>query len=203
MVIFEIPLFLIFLVGIFNRSLYPAMTSLVCMGVIALPWIVYKKEWLHLPWAVTAAAGSILLLHSLGIILRFYDKMWWWDTMTHMMATLIIALLTALACMSADRGINNLRIPLRYVPAFTLMSVVLLGAIWEVLEFVSDGALGLNMQYSLDDTVTDLTFDILGGALVVLAMIPILDQVKQASQAMFILPRDADKIEEGNSRSER
>jgi hypothetical protein len=43
----------------------------------------------------------------------------------------------------------------------------------------------MNMQYSLDDTATDLTFDILGGGLVVLAIYPMLREMKEASHRMF------------------
>jgi hypothetical protein len=166
-------------------ALYPALTSLICMGIVAIPWVLYRKKKLHLPWPVTLAAGSVLLLHSIGIVLQFYDLLWWWDTMTHMMATLIIALVASLALLSLDRLVPGMGVPPRLVPAAALACVILLGVIWEVLEFTFDGALGINMQYSLDDTATDLTFDILGGGLVALAITPLLGLMQKASHEMF------------------
>jgi hypothetical protein len=55
-----------------------------------------------------------------------------------------------------------------YVLAFTMA----FGVVWEVLEFaitLATGALGVGnvlTQYSVDDTLTDLVFDLVGGSLV-------------------------------------
>lgn len=184
-IVLELALLGSLVLSAYHWGLYPALTSLMGMGIVALPWVLYKKGILHLPWPVTLAAGSVLLAHSLGIIYSFYDLLWWWDTMTHMSATLIIALVVSLVLLSLDRLLPGMEVPMNLVPGMTLAFVILLGVVWEVLEFLFDGALGMNMQYSLDDTATDLTFDILGGGLVALAIYPLLINMQQASRTMF------------------
>ncbi len=186
-IVIEIGLLGTLLLSVYQSALYPAMTALIGMVIIALPWALYRRGIAHLPWPVTLAAGSVLLLHSLGIVFQFYDLLWWWDTMTHMMATLIIAMVVSLVLLSLGRLMPGMDVPMNLVPAMTLACVILFGVVWEVLEFAFDGALGLNMQYSLDDTATDLTFDILGGGLVALAIYPLLVNIKNASSSMFYL----------------
>jgi hypothetical protein len=181
----ELALLSTLLLSAYLMMPYPAMTSLLGMGIVALPWALYRRGIVHLAWPVTLAAGSVLLLHSLGIVFQFYDVLWWWDTMTHMSATLIIAMVVSLVLLSLDRLLPGMAVPMNLVPGMTLAFVILLGVVWEVLEFVFDGALGMNMQYSLDDTATDLSFDILGGGLVALAIYPLLANVREASRTMF------------------
>jgi FlaA1/EpsC-like NDP-sugar epimerase len=183
--VLELSLLFVLLPSLYLNYLYPALTSLIGMGIVALPTVLSRKDIIHLPWPVTLATGSVLLLHSLGIFLRFYDMVWWWDTMTHMMATLIIALVVSLVLLSLDHLLPGMGMPTNLVPGTTLACVIFLGVVWEVLEFAFDGALGMNMQYSLDDTATDLSFDILGGGLVALAIYPLLEEMKGASHRMF------------------
>jgi len=182
---FEISFLVTLAASIAIDGPYPAATSLVGAGIMLSPWALHRAGILDLPWPVTAAAGTVMLLHTLGILLQLYDRLWWWDTMTHLMATIIIAMVTSLALLSFDVLAPEVRMPLRAVPAATLAAVVLMGVIWEVLEFAFDGALGLNMQYSLDDTATDLTFDILGGGLVSVVMVPLLGTMGRASRRML------------------
>jgi hypothetical protein len=187
--VLELALLATLLLSIYQSGPYPALTSILGMGLVALPWALYRKGLVHLPWPVTLAAGSVLLLHTLGILYSAYDLLWWWDIMTHMSATLIIALVISLVLLSLDR-LPGWEVPINLVPWMTLAFVILFGLVWEVLEFTFDGALGMNMQYSLDDTATDLTFDILGGGLVALAIYPLLSNMRQASRAMFFIEPD-------------
>jgi len=41
-----------------------------------------------------------------------------------------------------------------------------LGAFWEITEFVSDQILGTQLQISLEDTMHDLMFDLVGGVFI-------------------------------------
>lgn len=184
-ILLELALLASLVLSAYLWDLYPALTSLIGMGIVALPWALYRKGVVHLPWPVTLAAGSVLVLHSLGIVFQLYDLLWWWDIMTHITATLIIALVVSLVLLSLDRLLPGMEVPMNLVPGLTLAFVILFGVVWEVLEFAFDGALGMNMQYSLDDTATDLTFDILGGGLVALAIYPLLINMRQASRSMF------------------
>jgi hypothetical protein len=157
--------------------------------VIALPLILRRLDRVFLPWPVTLAAGTVLLLHSGGIALYLYDHLWWWDILTHTASAVILAMLIAVILMSFNLWFPQVNIPPRTLPFTTLACLLCLGVIWEIAEFAFDGGLDMHMQYSLNDTAVDLTMDLLGGGMVSLAMFGQLDQLRAASERMFGPPR--------------
>lgn len=163
---------------------YPAFFSLVGIGMTAIPWALRRRRLLTLPWSLTAITGLVNILHVSGILLHMYDLVWWWDIMTHMLASMVIAAVIVIGLLLVEDHYSFLRLPPRAFPALVVGTVVFAGVIWEVLEFSFDMILNMTMQYSLDDSATDLSFDILGGAVVAL-------------MAPFYLPKLREGLENG------
>jgi hypothetical protein len=168
-----------------GKDLYAALTSILGLFLTSLPLLLRRRGLVFLPWPVTVGTGAVILLHVMGIRYELYDLVWWWDAVTHMMAAFIITLVVATALVSVDPNWIGIPINSRSIAALSIAVVVVLGAFWEIAEFAFDGILGMNMQYSLDDTATDLSFDILGGTVVAL-MVPWLQlETERLSQGRF------------------
>ena len=167
----EVLLTAVLVLSVATDDPYPAFSSVLGMGMTAIPWALRRYDILALPWEMTVIAGAVTFLHAFGILFSLYDLVWWWDVMTHMLASMVIASVMGVGILLVESRYPPLRLSSRSVLALVIGSVILSGVIWEVLEFSFDGLLGMHMQYSLDDTATDLSFDILGGAIVAL-MVP-------------------------------
>lgn len=67
----------------------------------------------------------------------------------------------------------DIYLPPRFVFVFVLLFVLAFGAFWEVIELAISGVVSLAgtasvlTQYDLDDTLSDLVFDAVGGVIVV------------------------------------
>lgn len=115
-----------------------------------------------------AVAG---LLHSVGM-LGPYDRIAWWDGLTHAVsAGLVAALLYAAALVAAGHaGVDESR---PAAAALALALTALAGVFWELVEVVARDlgeATGLEpvlVHYGLKDTAVDLAVDLLAAAVVV------------------------------------
>lgn len=150
-----------------------------------MPLVLKRSDIAILPWWTTLIAGTILLLHTAGIALYLYDRLWWWDILTHITASIVLALLIALILPSMSRWLPLVQIPGSLVPVATLTCLMSLGVIWEMVEFGFDISLGTRMQYSLQDTVFDLTLDLLGGLAVTILVSQNIDEFEDASHKTF------------------
>lgn len=172
-----VALFIVMVASLVKAELYPALTSVLGMALVALPRYVRLKLCMPLPWVLVALTAVVTVLHSMGILLRAYDLVWWWDILTHMMATSVIAVAANLVITVRGRMAMPSSLPIKYVPLISLGLVIVLGMLWETVEFAADVFLAQHTQYSLDDTAIDLSVDILGGALVAVLMPPYLERL--------------------------
>lgn len=160
-------------------ELYPALTSILSMAMVALPRQARLRLCMPLPWILAAQTAVVTVLHTLGILVGAYDLVWWWDILTHMMATSVIAVAANLVITVRGRNATPRALPVKYVPLVSLGLVIVLGMVWEVAEFSADVFLGQMTQYSLNDTAVDLSVDILGGALVAVVIPPYLERLEE------------------------
>ena len=160
-------------------EVYPALTSVMCMLIIILPLMARRRLCMPLPWTMSALAVAVTVLHSAGILVHAYDLIWWWDLLTHFMATSVLAVAANLVILVRGRRAVPRALPTKYVPLVSLGLVIVLGMVWEAAEFIADIAFDLTTQYSLQDTAIDLSVDILGGVLVAVVMPPYLDSLEE------------------------
>ena len=128
---------------------------------------------------MAALTVTVTVLHSAGILLSAYSLVWWWDLLTHFMATSVLAVAANLVILVRGRQAVPRALPTKYVPLVSLGLVIVLGMVWEAGEFAVDMAFGLMTQYSLQDTAIDLSVDILGGVLVAIVIPPYLDGLEE------------------------
>lgn len=127
------------------------------------------------PWQRLWISASSLV-HSLGM-LGPYDRVWWWDHVTHTLTSVVVAGATDVVYRAESR--QSIRSGATRVPfrsrASAIVGVTLgFGLLWELLEFAVHAAADrMDFQpplvhYGRRDTVVDVVFDLIGAGLIVL-----------------------------------
>jgi hypothetical protein len=106
--------------------------------------------------------ASALLLGEIG---GLYVTIWWWDILLHLVASVVLAVLgMALAMMATDGSLGQIGARMLAILAFSFAMMV--GAMWELLEFSLDATLGTVTQRSgLPDTMGDIAVNVVGAFL--------------------------------------
>ena len=121
----------------------------------------------------------------LGDVADFYGRIPWWDSMEHGMSGVLLGILGYVIINTFNSVEGN---KFRYSPIFVSMWVIsfamAVGALWEILEFITDGLFGLNSQQfmassgtfdasvplqgheALRDTMEDLMLDFAGSLII-------------------------------------
>ncbi len=93
----------------------------------------------------------------LGDVADFYGRFEWWDSLEHGISGVLLGIL-GYAIINTFNKVEGNR--LKYSPVFVSMWVLCFalaaGALWEIMEFITDGLFGLNSQQYL---TTPGTFD--------------------------------------------
>lgn len=106
----------------------------------------------------------------LGEVLRFYDRLWWWDIFLHASSGLLLGIFGFLLVYVLNENQRiDVHLQPRFVALFAFAFAVAVGALWEIFEFGMDQVFGTNMQKpmfgddsGLTDTMWDLIVDTLG-----------------------------------------
>ncbi|MBX0298230.1 hypothetical protein [Halomicroarcula nitratireducens] len=153
----------VFVVGFRQRNPGAVVNAVFAYLGTYVPAVVERTSAIEFrPWQRLYVATA-MLLHAIGM-LGPYDDIRWWDHVTHTMSASIVGGATFVA--AKRRGKDP--IPL------TLGSVVTLGALWELIEYLIHATatrLGVDpilVFYNRKDTVLDLVFNLLGAFLVIL-----------------------------------
>jgi hypothetical protein len=109
-----------------------------------------------------------IILTGWGEALGLYDLWKPYDNVVHFIVPMLCSQVAyiALARIEVLPDMREDFVPHQYAGIFTITLAlgVAIGGIWEILEWLSDGVFGSNLQLSNDDTVGDLTSDTLGAA---------------------------------------
>jgi hypothetical protein len=150
----------------------------VALGVTQLVPILERDYNLPMDPALTLWITSAVFLHALGTVglpgagVSFYRSLPWWDHLTHALSASVVAGVGYAAVRALDEHSEAVVLPRRFVFVFILLFVIAFGVAWEVLEFLlAEGAAlvgsqSVLTQYGLEDTMLDLTFDIVGAVVV-------------------------------------
>ncbi|QLD89219.1 hypothetical protein HWV07_09325 [Natronomonas salina] len=170
------------------RALQVALAVILGYGLVTLQFelavnaglplaVTFLPALLRREYSYTMDAGLVLLitvavfLHAFGS-LGFYVWFSWYDEITHTVSAFLVAgigyaVLTALEKHSSEIELtSNLR------GVFILVFVLAFSVIWEVFEFgavwVSQvlGTTSPVQVFGIDDIVTDMVFNVIGGVLV-------------------------------------
>lgn len=136
-----------------------------------VPNLIKRRIRLTLPPELTFIIFLALFLHTMGGSLGLYMSISWWDHLTHSFSAFLVASLGFIGVVIIDKYADSIYLPPKFLAFFIFMLTSAFGVIWEISEFANDQLTGSTMQYSLDDTMVDLMFDI-GGGLVIAVLGP-------------------------------
>jgi hypothetical protein len=145
--------------------------GLVALGLTLIPTLVHRKVHIVVPWEVTFLIALTLFLHIGGYSYHWYLDLYpWFDKVTHLIASMTIALLGFLAVLIMMRVSTNLQLERWQIFFFIVIFTLAFGAIWEIWEFTLDtfasAYLSKPLQQGNTDTMLDLIAD-LGGGLII------------------------------------
>ncbi len=123
------------------------------MATIFSPLRVYQLS-------VFTLFASIAILHALGFQYSLYFHLWWYDIPMHMLGGLAIAVLSAYIFFL--RSPKEGEISMNRIYTTILLSVFVVGILWEIFELVMHWALTL-YWFGWTDTTKDLFDDMVGG----------------------------------------
>lgn len=169
----QLVIAIVFLVGAVERNLSVVVNASIALVVTFLPAILERDPEFDLDAGVTLWVTLAVSLHSLGM-LGLYTAIPWWDSLTHTLSATVVAGVGYATVRAVDEHTRAVYLPPQFLSFFILVVTLAFGVFWEVLEFSMRGVtdiLGIQavlIQYSLEDTLTDLVFDAVGAILVAL-----------------------------------
>ena len=155
--------------GILTGDLTYVPAAAAALFISVLPSILNRDLRLVLPVELNFWIILALFVHIVGSFSRWYDTVPGWDHITHALSASLIAALGFVVVVAIDKYADSIYLPRTFLALFILMFTVAIGVIWELMEFMIDELTGSYLQYSLEDSMRDLMFDTIGGALVALA----------------------------------
>lgn len=190
---------LIILEAVRRRNFPGLANALVSLTATLLPMLAESSSHLLfgkavvIPSEVTLWIAVAGLLHSYGM-LGPYDTVWWWDYLTHTIsAAFIAAIIYGGLVVVGQRG--GLTDPSISIGILTVLSTLLVGLVWELIELVARwiGELfdvePVLVQYGWRDTAMDFVFDGIGALVVVVLdvrlFVQIADQLPNVSGVLL------------------
>ena len=157
------------LIGLLTWDMTYVPAAAAAIFISVLPSILKRDLRLVLPVELNFWIVFALFIHIVGSFSRWYDTVPGWDHVTHATSASLIAALGFVVVVAIDKYADSIYLPRAFLAIFILMFTVAIGVIWELMEFMIDELTGSFLQYSLDDSMRDLMFDTMGGAMVALA----------------------------------
>ena len=119
-----------------------------------------------LPWEINVLIATSFYIHVMGHVGEYYVTFApYYDKLAHLVASVTVGLIALFLALLAERR-GEIRLTGPAIVLFILTSTLAAGAIWEIYEFVVDQAFGTGLQFGNTDTMLDLIFDLIGGAIV-------------------------------------
>lgn len=161
------------LVGLYRRQVSIVVNAGVSLAITFVPGLI-EREWdLTVDPVIVLCITVAVTVHAVGV-LGPYRQFAWYDQVAHALSATIVAGVGYATARAIDEHTDAVAFPPRFLFVYVLLFTVALGVLWEVLEFAVHGLsdyVGVDavlVQYSLEDTIVDLVFDLVGAILVAL-----------------------------------
>jgi signal transduction histidine kinase len=106
----------------------------------------------------------VLVIHVVADIFGLYYKYFWFDVPMHFIGGIAIAISSFYFLKHAE--ISSKQFGIKLLTLFLILALTALAAVaWEIFEFGMDRIFNTTMQPSVHDTMKDLAFGLLGGAI--------------------------------------
>lgn len=180
------------LIGIVELRLGVVVNAGIALLVTRLPAVLERDYDIPMDPGLTLWITSAVFLHALGTVglpgmdQNFYASYGWWDNLTHVLSSSLVAGAGYATARALDAHVEDLDFPPRFLFAFILLLTLAFGVLWEILEFglaelaTLLGTEAVLTQYGVADTMQDLIFDGVGAVVVALWGVTRLTDVSEA-----------------------
>jgi len=164
----QILIFIYLIWGFLQKNYLLVFEGLFVLIITFFPMILKRKWRIVLPWTLNFLIVFSLYLHASGRLLGLYPLFYpFYDKIGHFIGSVTIALLGFASVMIIEQH-SKLRLNKSHIVFFIIIFTLSIGAFWEIFEFMIDKFFKIGYQYSLNDTMYDLIFDLMGGLFIAL-----------------------------------
>lgn len=187
-----------------SRIAFQMFETFLMMVIIFIPKMLDRIVHIRLPKVMEIIFVAFCFCSLiLGDVADFYGKFHWWDDLQHGISGILLGIL-GYSLINTFNSVDGTKI--KFSPLFVSLWVISfalsVGAIWEIIEFVTDGLFGLNSQQFLEgsgtfdeaaplvghealrDTMEDLMLDLAGS--LIISIIGFFDLKKQRNRISSI-----------------
>ncbi|MBS3108848.1 hypothetical protein J4409_03165 [Candidatus Woesearchaeota archaeon] len=167
-IILKIALIILFPYLIYKQQYLFALSALIAIILSLIPAMLKRNYNINLPWGIDFLITFALYLHTLGLTFKWYKTIPYYDILTHVLGTVVIALLGFIIVYTLHFT-RKVRLSIPLIGLFTVVFAIAVGSLWEIGEFATDKLLGTEAQRGNFDTMKDLIFDTLAGIVTAIA----------------------------------
>ena len=173
--VLRIAIVFFLVVAILNDDLQWTLECISGIIICSVP-ILLKRVWnFKVPVIIDFLIVFALFLHvGLGGVFDVYYAFPDFDIITHFVSAVLIAFLALITLYLLHEHWEGMFLHI-YALAFVVVVITMAsGVVWELGEWTSDALFGLGAQWSLDDTMTDLLVNTMGGIFMALVGIKLI-----------------------------
>lgn len=150
-----------------GRQIALAITNVASVALYLLVQRFLRRRYgITVHWMVLLIIAASVWLDAIGNFQHFYARLWWWDRLTHAVGGLAVTVglyVVTVALWQAGR----IRVSWRVLNLYAFSLAQVLGALYEVSEWIGDELFATARVQGPFDAPRDLFFNMLGGAIVV------------------------------------
>lgn len=142
--------------------------GLCALCVTLIPFYINRRIQLDIPWHITFLVIFSIYFHIAGGAYGWYFDFYpYYDKIAHFISSCTVALV-GLEYIHMVGGCSRFNLTRYRLPVVIFLFTISMGIFWEMGEFALDRIFSTDFQYSTQDTMLDLTFDLLGALTIAL-----------------------------------
>lgn len=176
----QVAIAVVLAVGVWERNVAVVVNAGLALASTFIPAALARDRGRAPPPGVTLWITGALFLHTVGMV-GLYERLWWWDHLTHALSATIVAGVGYVTARALDDHSTAVTFPSEFLVVYVVIFTMAAGVLWEVLEFgaravaIAIDARPVLILYGLEDTLLDLVFDAVGATVLALFGTPRLE----------------------------
>jgi len=163
--ILKIVMVILFFIAIWEGNWTWAWGCLFSILITLVPSILKRNFHVTLPWILDFMITITLFVHIAGGILSLYNTFPLYDKIAHFISAVFVSFLAFIVIYILDEYWEGLHMDKYAMAFFVIVATMAMGVAWEFNEWITDLFFGTNSQRGLQDTMTDLLVDTIGGTI--------------------------------------
>jgi hypothetical protein len=134
--------------------------------LVFMPAIIEKDFNVKLPVILDFGVTASIFLHVIGGYIGLYTAIPFYDHITHFISSVTISLIAVTMLYVLTFNMGLVKLPPLGFGLMTVFFAMSMGVFWEFMEWGADLITGSDLQMGIHNTMVDLAFDTLAGAMV-------------------------------------